>query len=108
LFIHLCNSLGWRHLTNKEPPTVPLTAANYTSSGFPWFEYYEENASVQKGTSTLKKVKSVAEFSKKKKIPLLPENQSVNIPTVQVKIWEPKHKQRAAKTARKSERLSAR
>jgi len=79
VFIHMCNSLGWRYLTGLEPSTVPLTASDYTARGFAWFHYYEENASSLKGTETLKKVKSVAEYSKKKKIPILPENQPAHV-----------------------------
>jgi len=83
IFIHMCNSLGWKHLTGKEPPTLPLTAANYTAAGMPWFHFYEEGAKSQQGTKELKKVKSMAEIAAKKKLPLLPENQPANIPMSQ-------------------------
>jgi len=85
-YVHMCNSIGWEHLTGTKPPTIPMTAAHYASKGYPWFKYYEEGAKSHSGTEKTKGVKSVAEFQKEKKIPILPENQSVQHgPTVVLK-----------------------
>jgi hypothetical protein len=85
-FVHMCNSIGWEHLTGTKPPTIPMTAGHYASKGYPWFSYYEDGASSHSGTDKTKGLKSVAEFQKEKKIPILPENQSVQPgPTVVLK-----------------------
>jgi hypothetical protein len=85
-YVHICNSIGWEHLTGTKPPTIPMTAAHYASKGYPWFKYYEDGASSLTGTDKTKGLKSVAEFQKEKKIPILPENQSVQPgPTVVLK-----------------------
>jgi len=77
-FVHMCNSIGWEHLTGTKPPTIPMTAAHYASKGYPWFQYYEDGAASHAGTEKTKGLKSVADFQKEKKIPILPENQSVH------------------------------
>ncbi len=74
-FVHICNSMVWRDFTGEMPPTAPPTARQYTAAGLPWFDYYDDKLNALKGSSKLSKLKSVAEFSKKKG-PLLPENES--------------------------------
>ena len=75
-FVHLANSLVWRAITNATPPTVPLTAKEYTDAGLPWFEYYSDQLAVE-GSGILGKLKSVAQKAKAKGEPALPENESV-------------------------------
>ena len=43
-FVHIANSMVWRAITGKQPPTVPPTAAEYSRRGLPWFEYYDDSA----------------------------------------------------------------
>lgn len=76
-FVHLTNSLVWRAITGANPPTVPLTAAEYTRHGFPWFEYYAEDRKALEATTTLGKIHSVFQLGKLKGEPALPENESV-------------------------------
>lgn len=80
-FIHLTNSMVWRAITGSEPPTVPMTSAEYASHGMPWYDYYQETGSIGP-SSTLQNVKSVAQV----KPELLPENQQVNIPLSKVQV----------------------
>jgi len=80
VYIHMANSIGWQHVTGALPPYPPLSSAQYTSHGYPWFHYYEEGAKSQSGTDKTKGLKSLAELAKEKKLPLLPENQSTNVP----------------------------
>lgn len=77
-YVHMCNSIGWQHLTGSLPPHPPMTSATYAQYSFPWFHHYEDGAPALQGSEKLKGVKSVAQFSKDKKIPVLPENQSVD------------------------------
>lgn len=83
-YVHMCNSVGWQHLTGQTPPHPPLTAAQYESRGYRWFHYYEDGAASHSGTTTLKGVQSVAAFQKDKKIPILPENQSTTAKNIVV------------------------
>lgn len=76
-FVHICNSMVWQDFTGEMPPTVPPTARQYNEAGLPWFDYYDEKLTAVKGSAALKKLKSVAQFSKKKGA-LLPENAPVN------------------------------
>ena len=84
-FVHIANSMVWRTITGQRPPTVPLTSKEYTSCGFPWFEYYDENAKAIPGTGKLKGLTSVAKLAKKKGDVPLPENTSVK-PTNIIKL----------------------
>jgi len=85
-YVHMCNSIGWEHLTGTKPPTVPMTSAHYALKGYPWFKYYEDGAASHAGTDKTKGLKSVAELQKEKNIPILPENQSVQPgPTIVLK-----------------------
>ncbi len=81
-FVHLTNSLVWRSITDKEPPTVPFTAREYTSAGLPWFDYYNDNAQSVHGPGKLKKLKSIVQMGKKKGKNPLPENNSVQIDNI--------------------------
>ncbi|MFC1678682.1 hypothetical protein ACFL2T_00480 [Elusimicrobiota bacterium] len=76
-FVHLANSLVWRQITGKEPPTVPPTSKEYTDAGLPWFEYYDDKLSAVKGSDKLKGMKSVNTMGKEKGDKPLPENESV-------------------------------
>ena len=82
-FVHLANSLMWRAFTGAEPPHVPPTAREYEQAGYPWFDYYDDSASVSAGSATLNALKSVATLGKEKGQKPLPENASVNPQHVQ-------------------------
>ncbi len=57
-FVHLCNSMLWRDITGENPPTVPLTAKDYTDRGYPWSESYAEDQAVVQGSERLAHLKS--------------------------------------------------
>ncbi len=76
-FVHICNSLVWRSVTQEVPPTTPLTAREYKDHGIPWFEYYAEDAKPVGGSKILDKLKSVAQLGKQKGDVPLPENESI-------------------------------
>jgi len=76
-FIHLANSMVWRSITGKEPPTTPPTAAEYTRAGLPWFDYYDESRSAVEGSGVLAALKSVFRMGQEKGQVPLPENEPV-------------------------------
>jgi len=76
-FVHICNSLIWRALTQEAPPTTPLTAREYKNYGIPWFEYYDEDEKSVQGSKLLSKLKTVAQFGREKGDVPLPENESI-------------------------------
>jgi hypothetical protein len=81
-FVHLVNSIDWKRITGTNPPSDPLTAAQYTKAGFPWFDYYDAEAKALEGSEILAGVKSVtAKIEERRGLPL-PANQSLKIPTV--------------------------
>lgn len=71
-FVHLCNSMVWRQITESEPPTAPPTAKEYTEAGLPWFEYYDDACKALPGSQTLANLKSVSEMSGKSSEPHVP------------------------------------
>ncbi|MFO1515093.1 MAG: hypothetical protein U1F83_19675, partial [Verrucomicrobiota bacterium] len=78
-FIHLVNSAMWHAITGQRPPTRPPTARQYTTAGYPWFDYYDAEAKALEGSSTLAKLKSVLKLGREKRESPLPENASVSV-----------------------------
>lgn len=76
-FVHLTNSLAWRAITGREPPTVPFTAAEYARAGLPWFEYYAEDRRALEATEALRRLKGIARLGREKEDAPLPENEPV-------------------------------
>lgn len=87
-FVHLTNSLAWKTITEQTPPHIPATAAEYKRYGYPWFDFYKDEVSLG-GTETMSKVKSVAEMQKQTGLPLLHENESVELKSTEVKTITP-------------------
>ena len=75
--IHIANSLVWREITGRQPPTTPPTAKEYAKAGLPWFDYYDDRAEALAGAPALAGLKSVAELGQEKGDAPLPENESV-------------------------------
>lgn len=75
-FVHIANSLMWEAVTGSAAPTEPPTAAQYSSAGLPWFDYYDD-ALALKGSDTLARLKSVLEMGRQKGETPLPENDPV-------------------------------
>lgn len=72
-FVHLANSITWRAITGKNPPTLPPSAKDYSHHGLPWFEYYDDRKVVP-GSDTLGGLDSINTLGKKKRKNPLPEN----------------------------------
>jgi len=81
-FIHIANSMVWREITGRQPPTTPPTAKEYAKAGLPWFNYYDDRAKALEGAPALASLKSVAEMGADKGDVPLPENESVTPETV--------------------------
>lgn len=81
-FVHLVNSVGWWQLTGERPPSKPLTAKEYTASGYPWFDFYDADAKALDGAQALAGIKSVASMAKEKRIDPLHENESITTPNI--------------------------
>jgi len=65
-FVHIADSLSWKSITGKNPPTVPFTAKEYKRHGFPWFKYYKDNAKLLPESSILNKLKSIFQMGDNK------------------------------------------
>jgi hypothetical protein len=81
-FVHIANSLVWREITGRQPPTTPPTAKEYSKAGLPWFDYYNDQAEALEGAKELAGLKSVAELGQEKSDVPLPENESVTPETI--------------------------
>jgi hypothetical protein len=75
-FVHIANSLVWREITGRQPPTTPPTAKEYSQAKLPWFDYYSDAPALE-GAKPLAGLKSVAELGGEKGDMPLPENESV-------------------------------
>jgi hypothetical protein len=76
-FVHLCNSLVWRQVTDSNPPHPPFTAKEYDNAGVPWFDYYRDDLSALSGSTVLDKVKSVFALGEAKGEKPLPDDSSI-------------------------------
>ncbi len=81
-FVHIANSLAWRRITGRRPPTMPPTAKLYTEMGLPWFDYYSEKNKAVEGSGLLAGLKSVVQMGKAKRQSPLSENDSVQVQRV--------------------------
>lgn len=90
-FVHIANSLVWREIAGRQPPTTPPTAKEYAKAHLPWFDYYDENAKALAGAKALASLKSVAELGMERGDVPLPENESVTPETV-IKLRRQLHK----------------
>ncbi|WP_328812249.1 hypothetical protein [Rhodococcus sp. NBC_00297] len=78
--VDIVNSAVWQQLTGSEPASVPLSAAEYTRFGMPWFALYDELVVAREGSSTLGKVQTIADVDAGADEPILPENESFEKP----------------------------
>jgi len=83
-FVHIANSMTWRAITGKQPPTVPPTAKEYDRQGLPWFAYYDDSQTAVEGSKDLAGLESVADLGKKKGDVPLPENETTTAEKVVV------------------------
>ena len=82
-FVHLCNALVWREITEYSPPQTPVTALEYERAGLPWFDYYRDDLAVLEGSKILAGLKSVVKLSKEKGDMAVIGNNSVEIETLE-------------------------
>ncbi|KAL9653432.1 hypothetical protein ABK040_002068 [Willaertia magna] len=84
VFVHIVNSEMYRLITGENPPETPISAKTYSSYGYPWFDWYNENVkSVQKST-ILEQVKSVSQVDQQKYAWPIQDNSTCNINNVKV------------------------
>jgi hypothetical protein len=83
-YVHIANSLIWRAITGENPPTTPVTAKEYNDHGLPWFDYYDDQASVLEGSAALAQLKSIIQKAKELNDNPLPENEPVEPGKVKV------------------------
>jgi hypothetical protein len=79
LTVHIANSATWAEVTGTEPPTLPLSATDYTKMGVPWFTWYDDTLA-RPGSATLSKVVSVFDLGRERREQPLPENESFDPP----------------------------
>lgn len=65
-YVHLLNSQDWKAVTGENPPPTPINEKVYTTAGYPWFDYYDEDLSSIKGSAVLNGLKSVGKLLKSK------------------------------------------
>ena len=83
-FIHLVDSFHYQELTGMAPPPTPITAAEYTEHGLPWFELYDEPLGDVAAPSNLTQVESITELERRKGT-LTEDENPLNIDNEQIK-----------------------
>jgi hypothetical protein len=63
-FVHLTNSVVWRAVTGADPPTVPPSAAQYTTARLPWFDYYADDLRAVEEAGELTELNNLATFER--------------------------------------------
>jgi len=64
-FIHLVNSESYASITGHKPPHAPVSKQEYAKNGIPWFDYYNEQTTLN-GSKLLAGVNSLTEVAKQK------------------------------------------
>ncbi len=77
-FVHILNSAQWTIATGKPVPGQQPSAADYTESGLPWFEYYDDKLGALGGAKKLAGMDSVAAKCVKSGGKPLVDNDAVN------------------------------
>lgn len=84
-FVMISNAEQWMSITGEEPPLSPLSAADYSKAGLPWFEYYGGDQEAIAGAKALGQIKSIKDLAKEKRDPILvddAENLTYNVKTI--------------------------
>lgn len=66
VFVHIANAELFTEITGKAPPPSPISAADYSRHGFPWFGLYDEDQAYVPGSSPLTEVWSLEELDEAK------------------------------------------
>lgn len=62
VFVHIANAAMFREITGKEPPPSPVSAADYSRNGLPWFGLYDSDEQSLAASETLADVWSIREL----------------------------------------------
>lgn len=77
VFVHLLNSLEYKNVTGKNPPTKPLEPKDYQKYNYKWFDYYSDDKAIS-GSKELSKVNSIAQLEVINDESILKDNTSFN------------------------------
>lgn len=71
--VHLASPAMYAAITGNAPPPTPVTAAEYTAAGFPWFSLFDEHTiDDMQAPQVLAAVKSIAEMGDSSAVDPLP------------------------------------
>jgi hypothetical protein len=86
LNIHIVNSAVYKEITGKRAPTRPITAAEYTKYGIPWFSHYDETRRSAHGGGLLKRIRSIQQIGHARGIKPVQESFSKELGTNAIKV----------------------
>ena len=75
-FVMLANAQQWMSITKEEPPLSPISAAQYSEAGLPWFDYFDGDRKAIEGAKSLKQVKSIKSIADEKGDTAWPDEKS--------------------------------
>lgn len=88
-YAHIANSEQYESITGNQPPHRAPTASDYTASGLPWFDYYDETQTAVRGSKKLSEADSLGAKIIKEGQPPLQDNKPVS-PKEVVDLFEKK------------------
>lgn len=62
VFVHLCSASQWETITGEKPPPTPISASTYTEHGYPWFQYFDAEATDLAPAENLESITPVGEW----------------------------------------------
>lgn len=80
VYVHILNSMMFREITGKEPPTTPITAQTYTQYNLPWFDLYDDHMGDVTAPDVLENVKSISAMDTEKGFTGQQDDTPVNVP----------------------------
>jgi hypothetical protein len=81
--IYIINSEQFSSITGEAPPPSTISAADYTKSGFPWFELWDAERGDLGSQSVLENVKSIGTVAASRD--LSRQEPAIHIPKNQIK-----------------------
>jgi hypothetical protein len=66
VYVHIVNNKMYTEITGKRAPETPIDARTYSTSGYPWYDMYEEDVEGVAPSQVLSTIKTVKEMDQEK------------------------------------------
>lgn len=91
-YVHMLDSIHWKHVTGEAVPSRPITSKQYEKSGIPWFDYYGADAEALDSQTPLEQLLSLGTLMKSWTGEKITDNKSIEINNVKMLGSKPRKK----------------